>query len=250
MPKVKVFLYPWGSIEKYRFSHFVNSITTTNPFGLDVYMDDDLEDCEVYNADGAHVRDAVLDARGNIGDFKAPFVPPPHILDIREIVTPHGVRIPTTQINGPRVSVGYGNIFGEGLMMQGASEEPVSYHNLCSIGSFCSFGSGVVLNTDRGFRIHDICTIGDLAVISGSLTMGDRSSLGRSVAVAKAGSLSMSMGCRVGDTTRIVGSVLMGAGSKIERGAWFKNHSYAYVPVNSVIPVGHIHQGGDIRSVL
>jgi len=74
--------------------------------------------------------------------------------------------------------------------------------------------------------------------------------LGAGVVIAKAGSLCMGIRCRVGEGVRIVGSVHMEAGSIIGKDAWYKNHSYKYIPADTVVPEGYVHAGGDFRVVL
>lgn len=247
MSKVKVFLNPWGGIEKYRFPRYMNPITTMNPFGLEHWMDDELEDCEVFDADGAHVRDAVLDDRGNVGDFEGPLRLPSGTL---YVCNPgeEGRSIPTNQLNGLRVSVGNGNIFGARFEMRGASEKPKGFRNLCSIGSFCTFGSDVVLDTGAGFRIQNACRIGDGTVILGHLDMGDWSSIGANGTVHKLGSLSLEPSSSVGDNAKVVGDVHLGFDARVGKGAWFKKGSYANIPAQTNVASGLVHSSstGDL----
>ena len=220
MPKVKVLLDEYGRIEKYRFPHYMNTQTFTNPFNL-VHMVGVQEDCEVIGFSGAHLRDSLVDARGNVADE----------LPAEDHVDDDAQRT--------RLFIGYGNIFGVGFEVRHIQEPPRQARHLCHIGSGCMVGAGVVLNSNKGFRIQDECIIEDGSSLLGSLQMDDQSIIATGVYLSSNGRLEMALGSFVGEKTRIIGSIHLGDGASLGKKVDVPQKVYIEVPASAEIPAGH-----------
>ena len=216
MAKAKVMLDEQGHIEKWRFPHYMNSITTKNPFRLEGYVNGHV-DCEVIGADGVHIRDSVLDERGNVADV--------HPVECRALNRERG-----------RLRVGFGNIFGSGFEVTNASEDPNRESNVCHIGNRCVFGAFVVLNSDKGFRIENWCAVGEHSTLKGHVQMLDGATVGSLVSLSPNGSLIMNPNSYIGDKVRIAGGIDMGFGSSLGRLVRVPRNLWIVVPEDAEIP--------------
>lgn len=252
MAFVKVILGRGGFIEKYRLPHYVNSINFNSAFDVGSYIMG-AADCQVFDSEGTHVRDAIIDLRGNVADFDVGEKVREYeqlCLDQAEyIATPERRRFPINRIQGPRLSVGYGNIFGIDFVASGMEDEPRSAQNLCSIGSWCCVGANVSLSTEKGFRIQNRCAIGNGTTILGHLDMADGSTLGTNVRLCKNGRLRMERFSRVGDRVLVAGDIDLGKVSALGDRVHVKQTASVEVPINSAVPAGFVIAGWEDLSL-